>query len=150
VPVGNKEHRFERLIIGVQLTLGGQRQPLADPLNESFGGPTGLLVAIWLLVQAQVARDLLDAEVQVRNLREIRTQCQHEWRCYIIGSKDDGQAFSGTDIMHGNLRPFDFDFEYNDVVMTVSPTLNEGPVNRVLVSQCGGKCARLRQQKIVP
>jgi hypothetical protein len=71
-----EEYRLKRLVLAMQGAAGGLRQPPPDPLNKVGGGPSEPELVGALFVEANAARDLLVARVQMRYVGEILPECE--------------------------------------------------------------------------
>ena len=110
--MGRQEERLERLVVLVQVPLGREGEPLADPLDKPRRRPGLLQVAEPLVVEAERAGQLVEPEVEVGHGGKVLTKRQ-DLRGSVVVPEDGDQAFAVLDRMRADLTEFNVDFEHD-------------------------------------
>jgi len=93
------EQRFEALVVLMQLADSSQLKPLADAGDESRGGPPASEILVAFLVEAEIARELLTMEIQVRDAWKVCTQRLHLGHGAIPINEGRGDPLSSFNLM---------------------------------------------------
>jgi hypothetical protein len=137
-----EEKGLEWLIVGVELTSRRESQPLADTRHEGCRRPVRAIFIVVLLVEAKTAWHVPGSQMQVRDAREIRSECQHVGRVVVSAIEDCRQSLYVPDVMSATLAYLDVDIECDDVIRGRAAALDESRERKIIALELDGERAR--------